>query len=236
MQIFVCKNDKEIGDKVSTEILKLIEKNPQAVLGLATGSSPLATYAALVNKAKALRVSFAKVTTFNLDEYLDCSDPKQTYHVFMAEHLFNALDFNPKNLNFPSVENLSTYDQMIAKAGGVDLQLLGIGVNGHVGFNEPGTAPDSLTHIITLSDTTRRSNSRFFKNDIDLVPKQAVSEGLATIAKSKHIIMIADDLTKQMAIHHLLYGHGDPNVPATALLAHSNFDLYLTKELYEAAK
>jgi glucosamine-6-phosphate deaminase len=236
MQIFICKNDKEIGDKVSSEILKLVEKKPAAVLGLATGSSPLGTYTALVIKAKQQGVSFHQVTTFNLDEYLDCSDPKQTYHVFMAEHVFNALDFDAKKLNFPSLENLSSYDEMIAKAGGVDLQLLGIGVNGHVGFNEPGTPNDSLTHIITLSATTRRSNSRFFKDNLDLVPKQAVSEGLATIANSKHIIMIADDLTKQTAIHHLLYGHGDPNVPATALLHHPNFDLYLTKELYEAAK
>ena len=167
------------------EYRKLLNENPHCVLGLATGSTPEMLYEELVALCKAGKLSFKDVTTYNLDEYvgLDGSHP-QSYRYFMDSHLFNLVDIDKTRTHVPcgvgvTDEMAAHYDE-IKQAGGVDLQLLGIGPNGHIGFNEPGTPWDAVTHIVPLTDATRQANKRFF-NSIDEVPEKAVSMGIKTV-------------------------------------------------------
>lgn len=235
MKFVITKDKKELGEKAGEAILGLVKGNPEAVLGLATGSSPLEIYDRL---ARGYRegVSFAKVRSFNLDEYINCPIEKETYRSFMETNLFSKIDIDRKNTHFPDAKNPEAYDEEIAKNGYVDLQILGIGRNGHIGFNEPGTPRDSKTHIIPLTENTRKANARFFFNNIDLVPNEAVSMGLATIMKAKKILLVANDLSKAEPIACLLRNENTLDVPASVLEAHPDCDIYLTEEVYLAAK
>ena len=203
---------------------------------MATGSSPLETYQAIAEEAKEEGISFAEVQSFNLDEYLSCPLEDQTYRYFMNENLFSKIDIQAKNTHFPSVSELGGYDKEIEEAGGVDFQLLGIGRNGHIGFNEPGTDFHSLTHVVDLTDSTREANARFFHNDKNLVPTQAVTMGIGTIKKSRRIALIANGVDKAEAIAKLYREEEDPSFPATALVHHPHFEVYVTAEVDEAAQ
>lgn len=235
MRFVVKDTPEEIGDYVAGELISLIRSKPHSVLGLATGSSPLPVYASVIRQAKEGAIDFSSVVTFNLDEYLDCQDEKQTYHYFMASHLFSFVPIPKENIHFPEAESFADYDRQIALSGGIDLQLLGIGVNGHIGFNEPLTPFDSCTHIIPLTECTRRANSRFFSSLSD-VPHQAVSMGLKTILAAKKIILIADDLSKTKAIAFLMSGRMDPVYPASILNQHDDVEIVLSRELFLAAE
>ena len=164
MIIKIFKDSKELGIALGKEFVDAVEANPSIILGLATGSSPLGTYASIIESSKERGVSFSKVKTFNLDEYLACPLEDQTYRAFMKENLFSHIDILEENTHFPNATGLSDYDKEIEKAGGVDFQLLGIGRNGHIGFNEPGTPADSLTHVVDLTESTRVANARFFRD------------------------------------------------------------------------
>lgn len=235
MRFIVAKDKNQLGDMAGEAILSLVKSKPNAVLGLATGSSPLELYARL---AKGCRegVSFKRVVSFNLDEYIDCPIEKETYRAFMEVNLFSKIDIDRENTHFPDAGNPSSYDDLIASSGKIDLQVLGIGRNGHIGFNEPGTPRDSLTHIIPLTQSTREANARFFRGDIDLVPTEAVSMGLATIMKAKKIVLVANDASKAEAIACLLRNEDTLAVPASVLEKHPDCDVYLTEDLYEDAK
>ncbi len=235
MNIIVCKNKKELGQKAAEEILSLVSCKPSAILGLATGSSPLELYESLAEGCKN-GVSFAKVSSFNLDEYIACPIKEETYRSFMEKNLFSKIDIDLNNTHFPQEKDPSSYDKEIENAGGVDLQVLGIGRNGHIGFNEPNTPRDSLTHIIPLTESTRKANARFFLNKEELVPTHAVSMGLATIMKAKKIVLVANDSTKAEPIAALLRKEDTLEVPATVLLAHNDCDVFLTEDVYEEAK
>jgi glucosamine-6-phosphate deaminase len=235
MRFIIGKSKKEIGDKAGEAILDLVKVNPSAVLGLATGSSPLEIYDRLARGYQE-GVSFAKVKSFNLDEYIACPIKSETYRSFMESNLFSKIDIDRANTNFPDDKDPSSYDKKIEEAGGVDLQVLGIGRNGHIGFNEPFTPRDSSTHIIPLTQSTREANARFFMNDIDMVPTKAVSMGLATIMKAKKILLIANDISKAEPIAALLRGEDNLSCPASVLLSHPDCDIYLTEDVYEAAK
>jgi len=232
MYINILNNKKEIGERVAEIILNAVKENPRTILGLATGSSPLDAYEEIILQSKHHGVSFREVKTFNLDEYLHCSDPHQTYRAFMEENLFKGIDLPRSNSHFPNPSHPEEYDQEIAEAGGIDIQLLGIGRDGHIGFNEPGTAEDSKTHIIELTESTIEANARFFHNDKSKVPTQAVSMGLGTIMKARHIILIANDPTKKEAIENLLKKNFNPDWPATILSKHPNVDIFLTKDVF----
>lgn len=236
MKIFIFESKEELGKALGHEFTELVKENPHAILGLATGSSPLETYQAIAEEAKAEGVSFQDVQSFNLDEYLSCPLEDQTYRYFMNENLFSNIDIQAKNTHFPSVSELGGYDQEIEAAGGVDFQLLGIGRNGHIGFNEPGTDFHSLTHVVDLTDSTREANARFFHNDKNLVPTQAVTMGIGTIKKSRHIALIANGVDKAEAIAKLYREEEDPSFPATALVHHPHFEVYVTAEVDEAAQ
>lgn len=236
MKIFIFESKEELGKALGHEFTELVKENPRAILGLATGSSPLETYQAIAEEAKEEGISFAEVQSFNLDEYLSCPLEDQTYRYFMNENLFSKIDIQAKNTHFPSVSELGGYDKEIEEAGGVDFQLLGIGRNGHIGFNEPGTDFHSLTHVVDLTDSTREANARFFHNDKNLVPTQAVTMGIGTIKKSRRIALIANGVDKAEAIAKLYREEEDPSFPATALVHHPHFEVYVTAEVDEAAQ
>lgn len=236
MKIFIFESKEELGKALGHEFTELVKENPHAILGLATGSSPLETYQVIAEEAKEEGISFAEVQSFNLDEYLSCPLEDQTYRYFMNENLFSKIDIQAKNTHFPSVSELGGYDKEIEEAGGVDFQLLGIGRNGHIGFNEPGTDFHSLTHVVDLTDSTREANARFFHNDKNLVPTQAVTMGIGTIKKSRRIALIANGVDKAEAIAKLYREEEDPSFPATALVHHPHFEVYVTAEVDEAAQ
>jgi glucosamine-6-phosphate deaminase len=231
MRIIILHNAEEIGKRVSDIFVSLLAKQPKSVLGFATGSSPLPIYRALKEDYHLGKISFQEATSFNLDEYLHCPDKKQTYRYFMDHQLFNDIDIQKSRTFFPDPVHPEEYDQKIEKAGGIDLQLLGIGRDGHIGFNEPGAAFDSQTHIMTLAESTLEANARFFNNDPHQVPTQAVTMGLGTIMKARHIILIADDPSKKEAIGKLMSHQKDLLWPATVLNDHSNTDVFITEDV-----
>ena len=224
----IIDTKENIANMVSDKFINLVKENPNAVLGLATGSTPIDTYKLIIAKAKEGNVSFKNVKTFNLDEYVNYPFYESSYRFFMDDNLFNHLDVNKDNTHFPSEDNYQTYDEEIKKAGGVDLQILGIGANGHIGFNEPNTPFDSLTHITKLDSKTIQDNARFFTS-IDEVPTSAITMGLTTIMNSKEVVLIALGANKADAIKALVDNVG-PICPASILNGHSNVTIYCDKD------
>lgn len=229
----------EVASQIAAEkIVDAIIANQEkgAVLGLATGGTMEPVYKALVKIILDRHIDLSNVTTFNLDEYLDLPvDAPQSYHSFMYEHLFkellysenNPLGIKEENIHFPSAENVNNYDSLIASSGGIDLQLLGIGRNGHIGFSEPGTPFNSTTMIVSLHKSTRQDNARFFDDHVDSVPKEAVTMGIHTIISAKQILLLAFGESKAEAIMHTIQGPITENLPATALREHSNTHLLI---------
>lgn len=233
MRFIIMDTPKEIGETIAKDFESLLKEKPNAIFGLATGSTPLPLYAALIEAYKAGKLSFKEAKSFNLDEYVNAPKEADTYRYFMKTNLFEHVDFKEGANHFPSFENMKTYDQSIDEAGGIDLQILGIGRDGHVGFNEPDTPFDSLTHLAELTENTREANARFFKGGEE-TPHEAITMGLKTIYKARRIVLIASDLTKVDAIRSLKKGVEDLAWPCTSLLSHPNVDIYLTKELFAA--
>lgn len=225
MEIIKLNNPEAVGERTAKFFIKAIEKKPNAVLGLATGSSPLPTYQELIQAHHEGAVSFKNVKTFNLDEYIGLKpDDNHSYRHFMNENLFNHLDIKKSNTHIPSVQpqdlaHPEQYDELIEQAGGIDVQLLGLGVNGHIGFNEPGTSFASLTSVVNLTPSTIEANARFFNNKNE-VPTQAVSMGLGSIMKAKKIILIATGENKAEAIKHLVNDEPNEQWPVTILKNH----------------
>ena len=230
MKIIIKDNKEEIAELVSKRIIdKINSKKGHAVLGLATGSTPIPTYQKLIHAYHRGEVSFKYVTTFNLDEYLDNGYELLSYRATMNRDLFNQVDIEKKCTNFPSVNNMFQYDEMIAKAGGIDIQLLGIGRDGHIGFNEPGTLFTSTTHVSELDEMTRKDNSRFFPN-LDEVPTRSITMGLRTIFMAKEIILIATGTNKAEIIRDLVKNKPSVDLPASILKNHPDTTIYLDKD------
>ena len=213
------------------EYRKLLNENPHCVLGLATGSTPEMLYEELVALCKAGKLSFKDVTTYNLDEYvgLDGSHP-QSYRYFMDSHLFNLVDIDKTRTHVPcgigvTDEMAAHYDDEIKQAGGVDLQLLGIGHDGHIGFNEPHDAFDLGTHCVDLAQETIEANKRFFDGNEDLVPKQAYTMGIKTIMQARKVLMVANGKGKADIVKKAFFGPVTPEVPASILQMHPDFIL-----------
>lgn len=225
MKIIKVKNNLEAGQYAAAMIKKVINANPKSVLGLATGSSPVTTYQTLILMNQANEISFKTITTFNLDEYLGLdSANEQSYRYFMNNQLFNHVDIDLNNTFIPDNEdvlNPHKYDDLIAKKGGIDLQLLGLGINGHIGFNEPGTSFESLTSIVDLTESTIEANTRFFA-DKSQVPTKAISMGLKSIMNAKQILLIAKGENKAEAIFHLVEGKITSKWPCSILQNHAN--------------
>jgi glucosamine-6-phosphate deaminase len=229
----IFANSKDGSRYAAKEIAALIRekqaKGEKCVLGLATGSTPISMYAELVKMHKEEGLSFKNVITFNLDEYYPIEkDAFQSYWSFMHRHLFNHVDIDAANIHIPNGElpketiraHCMEYEQMIEDAGGIDLQVLGIGNNGHIGFNEPGSSIFSKTRLINLDNTTRVANSREFQN-ITKVPRLAITMGISTIMKSKRIILMAWGFKAQI-IAKAVEGDVTEQVPASILQQHNN--------------
>jgi len=233
MKIIVVKDYAELSKRASFMIAAQVTLKADSVLGLATGSTPIGTYEALVRLYEEGFVSFPKVKTFNLDEYYNLSaDNPQSYRYFMNEHLFSKINISEDAIEIPNgmaadvEEECRRYEQAIQKAGGIDFQLLGIGTNGHIGFNEPDVKFEAQTHLVELDQETIKSNARFF-DSIDEVPKQAISMGIKTIMQSRHILLLASGIEKADTIHQMLSDKITPTCPATILQLHPNVTILL---------
>ena len=234
MQIIIDSTAKCVN-LAAEHFYALLRRKPDAVLGLATGSTPEALYGRLIAQYEAGYISFRQVTTFNLDEYVGLAgDHPQSYRHFMQEKLFDHVDIDPKRTHVPdglhtTPENAADYDKMIETAGGIDLLLLGIGANGHIGFNEPGSSFDTLTHIADLDESTRQANARFFASPEE-VPAQAVTMGIHTIMQARSIILMAFGANKAQAVAAAVTGPVSSDVPASVLRLHSDVTIYADDE------
>lgn len=232
---------KEISRQIAEEFIKVVNAKPNAVLGLATGTSPLDVYANLAKANKEGRVSFKGCASFNLDEYIGLEGThNQSYRYFMNENLFNHIDIDKSKTHVlkgvGDVEAyMNQYDAEIASFGGIDIQILGIGSDGHIAFNEPGTSFDSLTHITDLTEQTIRDNSRLF-NDISEVPTKAVTMGLKSIMNARKIVLIATGKNKAQAIFNLLKGPMTEEVPCSILQKHPDCTIYVDEDAYSLVK
>ena len=232
----VIDSAENIAAMAAQQYVELLKRKPNAILGGATGSTPLGLYAELVRLNKAGEISFKDASSFNLDEYVGLDGTHdQSYRYFMDHNLFDHIDIDKARTRVPSgidVSDPAAYDKEIAAAGGVDLQLLGIGNNGHIGFNEPGTPFGSLTHIVELTESTREANKRFFKS-IEEVPTHAVTMGVKTVMQARSIILMAIGPAKAPIMKEMLQGPVTEKVPASVLQLHPDVTVYMD---YEAAK
>lgn len=231
-KVFVYDDYEGLSQK-AFEVMEEVVKQGKVTLGLATGSSPVGLYKRLVEAHKE-GLSFKDVQSFNLDEYVGLSkDHDQSYYHFMFEHLFKHVDFNLDNVHLPkgegSLEEVAAEYESMLSQNPQDLQLLGIGSNGHIGFNEPGTSFDSTVHVIRLKEETRQDNARFF-NSIDEVPHFAITMGIKDILRAKKILLVASGKNKAMAIKEMLEGKIREEVPCTILQNHPNVVVVLDKE------
>lgn len=228
MHVVIVKHPDDAADYSAKIFVRQILRDPRSVLGLATGTSPVSLYQELIAAYKAGEISFRDVTTFNLDEYLGlpCMHP-QSYQYFMAETLFNHIDINKERTFIPSsnLENTRAscieYENNITQRGGIDLQLLGIGRNGHIGFNEPSSGLSSRTRVKTLTAETIQDNARFFSTD-ESQPELAITMGIGTILESKQIVLLATGQAKAQAVVSAIEGPLSVFCPASALQTHVN--------------
>lgn len=225
IKVIKVKNYDEISDKAFEIMHDLVTSKPNAVLGLATGSSPIGLYQRMIADHRENGTSYKDIVTFNLDEYvgLEKSHP-ESYYSFMHRNLFDGLDIPEEQIHIPSSEgdlqeNCDSYNKAMSDYQ-IDLQILGIGSNGHIGFNEPGTSFDSVTHIVDLKESTIRDNARFFDNDISKVPTQAITMGISNVMAAKKILLIASGENKANAILATVMGVVTENVPASILQNH----------------
>lgn len=232
MRVEVFDDYAGLSQRAAEIVIDLIQLKPNAVLVLPTGSTPIGFYDALVKS----RVSLAEVTTFNLDEYVGLpKEHPQSYYAFMKEHLYDRTDLKPSRRHIPNgmapdpEAECRRYEEAIRAAGGVDLAILGIGHNGHLGFNEPGSPWDSPTRMVSLTESTRQANARFF-NSIDEVPTHALTMGMGTILRARRILLLANGAGKAEAIRETVKGTPRVEVPATALQTHTDVTVLLDRE------
>ena len=227
MKVYKVKHHEILNEMAADIFSAQILQKPASVLGLATGSTPLGLYEKLVQRYQQGTVDFRHVTTFNLDEYCDLpQDHPQSYFTFMQQNLFSKINLPAENINIPNGMAASIpaecqrYENSISQSGGIDLQLLGIGDNGHIGFNEPNAVFVNQTHQEKLKERTRQANQRFFASIGD-VPQYAVSMGVGTIMRAQKILLLGFE-SKQEIIEKAIRGEIDPQLPASILKAHAD--------------
>lgn len=236
MYLVVSENSNEIAIILAKIIADLVKEKPNAVLGLATGSSPIPTYQLLIADYQKNQTDWSNIITFNLDEYVGLQpDNKNSYHYFMEEELFKYLNIKKENIHIPNglgnvIENALKYEALIKEHGSINLQILGLGNNGHIGFNEPGSDFNSLTRVVELSETTKVANKRFFEDSEETVPRQAITMGIATILKSDTIVLIASGKNKAEAVRALVQGEVSDKWPCSYLQKHQNVLVLIDKE------
>ena len=223
MQIIKVKNYDEVSFEAFKVMKGVVANKPNAVLGLATGSSPIGLYENMIKDHKENGTSYAKCQSFNLDEYVGIDrNHSQSYWTFMHENLFHGIDLPEEMIHVPygnTKADCEAYEKAMENVS-VDIQVLGIGGNGHIGFNEPGTPFTEETHIVDLTEKTRSDNARFFEDDINNVPTQAITMGISTIMKAKKILLVASGANKADAVAAMVNGPVDPACPASVLQNH----------------
>ena len=234
MEVIILRDSKEIGGVAAGAFEKLLDRKPDAVLGLATGSSPLSIYDELATRYEQGRISFKQARGFTLDEYVGLpADHPQCYRNVIDTVFVSRVDFAPGAVQGPDglatdiPASCAAYDQAIRDAGGVDLQILGIGTDGHIGFNEPGSSLASRTRIKTLTRQTRMDNARFFDGDLDAVPTHCLTQGLGTIMEARHVLLVATGRAKAEAVHHMVEGAVTAMWPGSILQHHPHVTVLL---------
>lgn len=235
MLVKICENYDEMSREAAKLVASRIRRKPNLVLGLATGSTPLGLYKELIRLHKEEGLDFSKVVTFNLDEYIGLSpNHDQSYRYFMNVNLFNHINIDKRNIHIPDgmAEDIEAhcewYEEQIRKFGGIDLQILGIGANGHIAFNEPGSSLSSRTRIKTLTKQTIKDNARFFKS-IDEVPKYAITMGIGTIMEAKELVLLANGQNKADAIKATIEGPISTMCPASIIQMHRKAFVFVDK-------
>ena len=231
MKIYKAKDYKDMSRKAANIISAQVIMKPNCVLGLATGSTPIGTYDQLVEWYNKGDLDFSEVTTVNLDEYKGLPRTNdQSYYYFMHQHLFDRVNIDPERTNVPNgmepdaEKECGRYEELIRSLGGVDLQLLGLGHNGHIGFNEPGEAFEKETHCVDLTESTIEANKRVFAS-ADAVPKQAYTMGIKTIMQAKKILIVVNGENKADIVERAFFGPVTPEVPASILQLHNDVTL-----------
>ncbi len=237
MQYQIVKDSEEMGRAAADIFSQQIAAKPACVLGLATGSTPLPLYAELVKRSRAGKADFSQVRTVNLDEYVGLGpNHPQSYRFFMQQNLFDHIPVKPENTSLP--DGLSTdltaecrcYDARIAAWGGIDLQLLGIGHNGHIGFNEPGTVFTLKTHAVRIAERTRMANARFFGDDPNQVPSRAITMGIGNIMSARKIVLLVSGESKAKIVQRAFFEDVTPEVPASVLQLHQDVTIIADRE------
>lgn len=242
MRIIKTKNYDEMSKKASDFVSQAITKKKDLVLGLATGSTPEGMYEDLIQKTKEGAISFKQVRTFNLDEYIGLEESHpNSYHYFMEENFFKHIDISPENTYLPkgTAENLAEecarYEELIKSTGGIDLQILGLGTNGHIAFNEPGSSFTSPTSVVDLAQETLDANARFF-DSIEDVPTQAVTMGIGSIMEAKEILLLVSGKSKAEALAKTIKGEVTEDLPSSVLQEHSNVTIIADQEALSLVK
>ncbi|QIK63186.1 glucosamine-6-phosphate deaminase [Leucobacter viscericola] len=231
MQIHISPDAEVLGDALAQRIVAAIQAKPEAVIGLATGSSPLVAYEAWGRRAAQLGLDQSRVRGFALDEYIGLSpeDPR-SYHSVIRHDAVDVVGLDPRLVRVPNGGGAASaadeYDVAIREAGGIDVQILGLGRNGHIGFNEPGTAADSRTHVIDLTAETIADNARFFSSSAE-VPTTAITQGLGTILEARELVVIATGSAKAAAVAAALEGPVTEDLPASLLQGHPNVHWFI---------
>jgi glucosamine-6-phosphate deaminase len=230
VRVYRAGDYKDMSRKAANILSAQVILKPSCVLGLATGSSPLGVYKQLVDWYMKGDVDFSEVSTINLDEYRGLSpENAQSYHYFMRENFFKHINIQPEKTHIPNglapeEEECARYDKLIQRSGGIDMQLLGLGHNGHIGFNEPGASFDKDTHCVSLTESTIEANMRFFERPED-VPRQAYTMGIRSIMQARRILVIASGKHKAEIVRASFFGPVTPLVPASVLQLHNNVTL-----------
>jgi glucosamine-6-phosphate deaminase len=239
MRVHIFNSAPALARALAAGLARTLEANPRVVLGLPTGRTPIPLYRELVRLHAAGRADFSRATTFNLDEFygLSAADPR-SYRAFMRRHLFDHVNLPPRRIHFlkgavaPGAavqRECDRYERAIARAGGIDLLILGLGMNGHIGFNEPARALAARTHCSRLKPATRRANAPLFGNRLAAVPREALSMGMATILHAKRIVLLATGATKARCVERMIYGPVTPRLPASFLQLHQQVEIWLDR-------
>jgi len=236
MQVIILENPEQVAQHASKWVVELISKKAKPVLGLATGSTPISLYKNLVRSHQEDQIDFSHVTSFNLDEYHNIdAENEQSYCAFMKDNLFDKINIDQRNTHLPTCnkhENPRTqglaFEEKIQHAGGIDLQILGIGANGHIGFNEPSSSFSSRTRLKTLTKQTLQDNSRLFKAD-EYQPTMAMTMGISTILDAEYVLLMATGDNKAKAVNEMISGPLSAKCPASALQLHEHAIVVLDK-------
>lgn len=236
MQIYIADSYEEMSRQAAYLLAGQIRLNPRSVIGLATGDTPTGMYGELIRMNKEENLDFSEITTFNLDEYYPIEkDNSQSYYYYMMKNLFEHINIPKDGIHIPNgtaedvKQECLSYEKNIAEKGNIDLQVLGIGPNGHIGFNEPDVKFEAITHLVALDEKTINANARFF-NSIEEVPKKAISMGIKTIMQSRKILLLVSGKKKAKVIREAIYGEITPELPASILQLHPNVTVIMDNE------